>query len=374
MYNYGRYCRLNICIYAIPFQSYFSQIGITGEFERGLFKAFCISDTIAAVKTTTDGLTFVNFIQNASNILKGSTGNKAKFFCTLCQYAGDGTAVTQQNIQTVLLSMISLLADGEVVKKIFPELNEWKHNVNSNKVLVHHLLKVLFDNLKGDIGDTTPVSCDKVERWLSNCSLLLRLYEVICTVLLFGQTMALDEIRKLLDVSMAVEDGEERNTENFLYPLKLPPITHGHNDNFSSLLLDRTLVMALNSFMPASVRGKLYPLFSNVKHGESFSAMCSRAIGKGPTLVIVKDTSGHVFGVFAAVSWKFGPQFFGKITPSLLLNVYPFGFLGNSDCFLFTLLPHFAVYYPSGYNTNYLYLQQNAQTMPNGLVSKLLQQ
>ena len=318
-------------------------------------------------------MTFVNFIQNASNILKGSTGNKAKFFCNLCQYAGDGTAVTRQNIQIVLSAMLSLLADSGVAKKIFPELNEWKHNVASNKVLVHHLLKVLLDNVKGDIGDTTPVSADKVEQWLRNCSLLLRMYEIIFTILLFGQKMTLDEIRRSLDVSTVVEDGEERNTENFLYPLKLPPITHGHNDNFSSLLLDRTLVMALNSYMPASVRGKLYPLFSSVKHGESFSAMCSRAIGKGPTLVIVKDTNGYIFGAFAAVSWKFGPQFFGKVVTRSPLNINPFGVLGNSDCFLFTLLPHFAVYYPSGYNTNYLYLQQNAQTLPNGLVSEQLQ-
>lgn len=206
------------------------------------------------------------------------------------------------------------------MKKIFPELNEWKHDMDSNKVLVDHLQKVLLDNLKGDIGDTAPVSADKVERWLRNCSLLLRMCDVIFTILLFGQNMTVDEIRRLLDVSMVVEDGEERNTENFLYPLKFPPITHGHNDNFSSLLLDRTLVMALNSYMPASVRGKLYPLFSSVKHGESFSAMCSRAIGKGPTLVIVKDTNGYVFGVFAAVSWKFGPQFFGKVITRLCTN------------------------------------------------------
>ena len=130
-------------------------------------------------------------------------------------------------------------------------------------------------------------------------------------LLFFGQLMSVDDIRKSFGASTMAEDSEEINTENFVYPLRLPPITHGHN-KFSSSLLDRGLVMALNSFILANVRGKLYPLFSSVKHGESFSAMCSRAVNKGPTLLVVRDTKGYLFGVFAAVSWKFGPQFLGK--------------------------------------------------------------
>lgn len=302
------YCMLIVQTCSLYFQNYFSQIGVTGEFQHGLFKAFCSSDNTAA-KTALDGLTFVNFIQNAGNILKGSTSHKAAFFSTMCQHVGDGTAATGQSIQTVLLFMLSFLTDSELGKKMFPQLSEWKHDVESNGVLVKYWLKML---IKGDTKGTVPVTSDKIERWFNNCSLLLRIYEIVFTLLLFGQLMALDDIRKTLGTSTIVEDGEELNTENFLYPLKLPPITHGHNDNFSSTILDRAMVIGLNSFIPAGVRGKLYPLFSSVKHGESFSAMCSRAVNKGPTLLIVRDTKGYIFGVFAAVNWKFGPQFFGK--------------------------------------------------------------
>ena len=345
---------------------------MTGEFERGLFKSFCSSDiNAAAAKTSSDHLTFVNFIQNANNILKGSTSQKGMFLTKLCQHTGDGVVVIGERIQTVLLSMLGFLTESDVGKEIFPELNEWKFNVDSNKVLVDYLLKIFLDKFKVDIKSVIPTANDKIEWWLSNSSLLLRIYEFVFTLILFGQPTAVDDIRKSLGTSTALEDGETLNTENFLYPLKLPPITHGHNDNFSSSLLDRTLVMALNNFIPASVRGRLYPLFSSVKHGESFSAMCSRAVNKGPTLVVIKDTKGYVFGVFAAESWKFGPQFFGKQHHCILLtHYYHFVTLGNSDCFLFTLLPQFGVFHPSGYNTNYLYLQQNAQTLPNGLVSE----
>ena len=41
---------------------------------------------------------------------------------------------------------------------------------------------------------------------------------------------------------------------------------------------------------------------------------------------------------------------------------------GSSECFLFSLHPNMAVYTVTGYNDHYMYLQQTAQTMPNGLV------
>lgn len=42
---------------------------------------------------------------------------------------------------------------------------------------------------------------------------------------------------------------------------------------------------------------------------------------------------------------------------------------GSAYCFLFTLLPVLDIYTPSGLNTNYMYLNQSQQTLPNGLVS-----
>ena len=44
-------------------------------------------------------------------------------------------------------------------------------------------------------------------------------------------------------------------------------------------------------------------------------------------------------------------------------------FAGTGESFLFTLRPRMGVYSSSGYNQNYMYLNQNQETMPNGLVS-----
>lgn len=55
-------------------------------------------------------------------------------------------------------------------------------------------------------------------------------------------------------------------------------------------------------------------------------------------------------------------------SPSFHLPLPPHA--GSANCFLYSLHPHMDTYYPTGYNDNYMYLQQNAQTLPNGLVSK----
>ncbi|KAG7231079.1 hypothetical protein INR49_025109 [Caranx melampygus] len=91
-------------------------------------------------------------------------------------------------------------------------------------------------------------------------------------------------------------------------------------------------------------------VFSTHLHGESFTRMVAGLIKRGPTVLLVKDTKGHVFGGFASHGWEIRPQF-----------------QGDSRCFLFTVFPRLRVYTATGYNQHFMYLNQNQQTMPNGL-------
>nr|CAD7394116.1 unnamed protein product [Timema cristinae] len=111
-------------------------------------------------------------------------------------------------------------------------------------------------------------------------------------------------------------------------------------------------ILYLNLTLPRKLRSEWRFLFSTAVHGESFSKMLGHIMGQGPTLVIVKDTGGHVFGGFASESWKLGPNF-----------------LGDDSCFLFSLRPEMMNYETTGYNNHYQYLNIQQQTMPNGLVS-----
>ena len=98
--------------------------------------------------------------------------------------------------------------------------------------------------------------------------------------------------------------------DRLLLPLKIQhPL---FRESFDSELLDQSSLMLLNSYFPHSIRGRLYPLFSSVKHGQSYSTFCKALIGcNGPTLLVIRDKEGYTFGGFASTSWHYDPNFIG---------------------------------------------------------------
>ncbi|XP_045894056.1 MTOR-associated protein MEAK7 isoform X2 [Micropterus dolomieu] len=115
-------------------------------------------------------------------------------------------------------------------------------------------------------------------------------------------------------------------------------------------LLDLPTLMFLTPQLPDSYSAPWRLVFSTRLHGESFTRMVAGLTKRGPTLLLIKDTKGHVFGGFASHAWEVKPQF-----------------QGDSRCFLFTVFPRLRVYTATGYNQHFMYLNQNQQTMPNGL-------
>lgn len=82
--------------------------------------------------------------------------------------------------------------------------------------------------------------------------------------------------------------------------------------------------------------------------------MSSLIVNEGPTIIVIKDKEGYIFGGFAPFSWTFGPSFFG-----------------DSRSFLFTLHPKMNLFVATNFNKNYQYLNVGQQTMPNGLGIKI---
>ncbi|XP_066540873.1 MTOR-associated protein MEAK7 isoform X2 [Hoplias malabaricus] len=115
-------------------------------------------------------------------------------------------------------------------------------------------------------------------------------------------------------------------------------------------LLDIPLLMFLTPQLPTGYRAPWRLLFSTHVHGESFTRLVGNCKSRGPTVLLVKDTKGHIFGGFASHSWEVKPQF-----------------QGDSRCFLFSVSPSMCVFTYTGYNQHYMYLNQGQQTMPNGL-------
>lgn len=152
-----------------------------------------------------------------------------------------------------------------------------------------------------------------------------------------------------LYLEMLVAEGLNVSLSGRLTPTLLPPCRETPWKDLRSLL-DVPTVMFLAPQLPDSYSAPWRLVFSTRLHGESFTRMVAGLMKRGPTLLLIKDTKGHVFGGFASHGWEVKPQF-----------------QGDSRCFLFTVFPQLRVFTATGYNQHFMYLNQNQQTMPNGL-------
>ncbi|KAF9100121.1 hypothetical protein BGX23_006085 [Mortierella sp. AD031] len=93
-------------------------------------------------------------------------------------------------------------------------------------------------------------------------------------------------------------------------------------------------------------------LFSSKTSGASFSTLLQKITYQGPTLVVMKDEDGYIFGAYADQDWEQGPKFYG-----------------TDRSFLFTIRPTFRIFRPShgGVNSNFQYLDSGTKTLPNGI-------
>ncbi|KAJ0029486.1 hypothetical protein NQD34_004483 [Periophthalmus magnuspinnatus] len=152
-----------------------------------------------------------------------------------------------------------------------------------------------------------------------------------------------------LYLDMVVSEGFNVSLRGRSAPTLLPPCI---NTPWKELhcLLSLPTVMFLAPQLPDRYSAPWRLVFSTKLHGESFTRMVTGLLKCGSTLLLIKDTKGHVFGGFASQDWEIKPQF-----------------QGDSRCFLFTVSPFLRVYNTTGYNQHFMYLNQNQQTMPNGL-------
>ncbi|KAJ3213337.1 hypothetical protein HDU67_002967 [Dinochytrium kinnereticum] len=91
-------------------------------------------------------------------------------------------------------------------------------------------------------------------------------------------------------------------------------------------------------------------MYSTETNGKSWSTLVAKVEDAGSTLIVVKDTKGHVFGAFASQELVPSPKF-----------------KGTSDTFLFALSPKIEVYKSAGINQNYQYFNYGTSTLPNGM-------
>ena len=259
---------------------------------------------------------FYYFVQHVCHLLKGTLSEKAERTYLFC--SRNSTPLMKSALKVSISDLIQAFVESKCVAAVYPHISVFPHDSQSDDRLSKYLTNSLPD---------ATISKEEFEDWMSRTELGQKIFEIVFAFCFYLEVLPSGEntqeaaskslsaipidILSTLGVDTKTGAGTV-STDRLLVPMKIiHPLIR---ENFEANLLDLSSLMFLNNFLPTEVRGKLYPLFSSSHHGESFSMFCKQLVAaQGPTLIVVQDTDGNVFGGFAAEKWQYGPKFKGTV-------------------------------------------------------------
>ncbi|XP_037308113.2 MTOR-associated protein MEAK7 [Pungitius pungitius] len=295
---------------------------------RRLYRCMCRIDpapaaagqTSAAASSAVSREQLVIFL---ADILRGTAEERAPLVMSMAQRGDEaGTSVPCEQLAEFLQDLISAVVQILVHRGLLQAWQPEKMGDQSQGV------KLLAEQICSELRPSGQADHDvsSVEDWIFRMS------------------------QVSLYLEMLVAEGLNVSLSGRPAPTLLPPCKETPWKDLTCLLVDIPTLMFLAPQLPDSCSAPWRLVFSTQLHGESFTRMVSGLTKRGPTLLLIKDTKGHVFGAFASHAWETKPQY-----------------QGDSRCFLFTVFPRLRVYTATGYNEHYMYLNHGQQTMPNGL-------
>uniref|UniRef100_I3JX88 MTOR-associated protein MEAK7 n=1 Tax=Oreochromis niloticus TaxID=8128 RepID=I3JX88_ORENI len=283
---------------------------------------------------------------------------------------GAGATAGKTITLEMLQSSVGSVATDSMVRRVYRCMSSIDPGLAPSGVSREQLIVFLADTLRGTAEERAPlvmamsqhaagaaavVTCEQVVEHLTSVFLtaLLRCalssnHQGACDVsCLEDWIFRVQQVSQYLELLVA--EGLSVSLSGRPAPTLLPPCRETPWNELKCLL-DLPSLMFLAPQLPDGYSAPWRLVFSTRLHGESFTRMVAGLMKRGPTLLLIRDTKGHVFGGFASHTWEVKPQF-----------------QGDSRCFLFTVSPKLRVYTATGYNQHFMYLNQNQQTMPNGL-------
>uniref|UniRef100_A0A3Q3QJY3 MTOR-associated protein MEAK7 n=1 Tax=Monopterus albus TaxID=43700 RepID=A0A3Q3QJY3_MONAL len=289
---------------------------------RRIYHCMCSIDPGMAAHTASgktsassvSGISQEQLVIFLADTLRGTAEEQAPLVMTMSQ---NGTGAAKVFLQDLITAVVQILVTRERLQGWRPErMGDSSLGV---KVLAEHMCSELRLSEQGECD----VSC--LEDWIFRVSQVSLYLEIL--------------VAEALNVPLT-----GRPAPTLLPPCKETPWKE------LRCLLDLPTLMFLAPQLPDSYSAPWRLVFSTQLHGESFTRMVAGLTKRGPTLLLIRDTKSHVFGGLASHTWEVKPQY-----------------QGDSRCFLFTVFPRLRVYTTTGYNQHFMYLNQNQQTMPNGL-------
>ncbi|GIL71803.1 hypothetical protein Vretimale_766 [Volvox reticuliferus] len=134
-------------------------------------------------------------------------------------------------------------------------------------------------------------------------------------------------------------------------PLRLPALLQLGKLHPCATLLQPVWTWALASRLPPAQRVEWRLVFSSQRDGKSFNTFFSRiSAAAGPTLLLLRDKAGGLFGGYASQPWTKSGTYFGDVSS-----------------FIFSLLPALQVFPATGINENFQWCGVGFSQLPGGI-------
>ncbi|XP_011668260.1 MTOR-associated protein MEAK7 [Strongylocentrotus purpuratus] len=279
------------------------------------------------------------FIITLAKLLKGTMEETSLMVCGLA--ANMAERLTKEELSQFIADILS---SYEKALKAADKMGGWKIGADADSK--HRFVQFTLQGM--DEAEGEYLSVDQVQSWLEKTRVFYSLFTDVFQVCFHpGNTMLKDDGAAS---AAAYVDEADTITDDIIHHVPTLPLCKDAPWSKFTTLLDLPSLLTINYHLPHELRREWRFLYSSSIHGSSFSTFLAHIQNKGPTVLVVRDTDGKVFGGFGSESWHLGPNF-----------------IGNTHCFLFSLTSDLGVYETTAHNDHYMYLNIDQQTMPNGL-------
>eukprot|EP00252_Welwitschia_mirabilis_P008534 TRINITY_DN2043_c0_g1_i1.p1 TRINITY_DN2043_c0_g1~~TRINITY_DN2043_c0_g1_i1.p1 ORF type:complete len:424 (-),score=84.25 TRINITY_DN2043_c0_g1_i1:302-1573(-) len=284
------------------FQAYF---GIHGALGARLFD-------LVTRRRKDEQLTFEDLVISKSIYEKGFEQEIEKFIFHLVDLSGDGI-VQRSELESVMISVFeTILSPNDAVR-----------GDTLSECSIQNFLNALKPNTS-DCKDDQNISFEDFQQW---CSMVPSLKKFL---------------KSLLTPPKPGIPG--RHIPHLLFPDNIAP---------ALLIMRKVYAWHLVGALQQEESEKWILLYHSSIHGLSFNTFMANVIGgSGPSILLIKDKEGFIYGGYASQPWARHSSFYGDM-----------------KSFLFALSPAATIYRATGANANMQWCAINfaSESIPNGL-------
>lgn len=258
-------------------------------------------------------LTFHDLVIAKSVYEKGTRDDIEEFIYQLLNVTGDGV-VGRCDIESVLAA---------ILRSIF-SLEASNPGLNSHREIINVFLNAAKFSKVVEGAAEKSMSFEDFRSW---CALL-------------------PSIRKFLGSLLLPPNAGRLGSQ-------VPHLVHGDNINPDLILLREEYAWHIGGALPHHELVEWKLLYHSAINGMSFNTFLgSTSNGEGPTILIIKDKDGYIYGGYASQPWEKHGDFYGDL-----------------KSFLFQLYPKASIFKPTGANNNVQWCAANfsSESIPNGI-------